>query len=340
MGNNDKKILHDNLETFVKAWECGKTDSLDDILTENCDIDFSIFDKGISVEQFKKDLAVRTRKPTYTRFEVYNYVCALGEERAQQSCVVIGVLVDENEERLCNFSFSGFLIGSSIRTGNSWKYDFLHFELGYTNLDHGRLRTGGVDIDYGNGDPSFVENWNLLNNFVGWQEGSREARIIPEFDSPWYAIKNRIKDESDEEQIEETVYRYCMGLDLDCLDLYDDVFAEDAIAVYSGNRMYDKRGVTEMLRFERQGMIGASHILYKEWIKVHGETADARFYRSGYLPDHLLYGEGKKKNYVNARYDLKFVKENNYWKLYRLDYKEGRLDRELPKNIISCSTEY
>ncbi len=321
---HDEKLIREAFNRFVECWQKAETDQLDEILESDCVIDFSIFKKVITVEELKKELAVKTKKTTYSRFEVYNFVCAHNETEASVAGSIQGIFVNE-EDHPSNYTFNAFTGCSLVKKDGNWKFDTLRLILGSGSDNHARLRTTGVSIDYGDGDTDFVANWNLITNEVGWHEGSRITSVVPEEDCPWYAIKDRLNHGTDEEQIEECFYRYCYGLDYDCLDLYDDVFAEDASAVYYDDRIYDKRGVTAMLRYEREGMIGMGHIMAFSSIDVCKDHAKAHAYRTGYLPGPLLFGDSKFLNHVVARYDLEFVRENGLWKILKLNYYPGRL---------------
>lgn len=337
--NNDEKMIECLFQRFVQSWQSGKTNNLDEIVTTDCDIDFSIFDKGIRVEQFKKELAYRGLEPTYTRFEIYNYVCAIGENKAAQAGVVQGVFVDEKSEKKSNFTFNGFMVNSLIKTEEGWKFDALRFNLGSTSDNHARLYTSGVGVSYYESNTDFVKNWHMIDFVVGWHKNGRILSVVPEIDAPWYAIKNRKNKGTDEQQIKELLYRYCFALDYDCLELYEGVFSEDVKAKYEGYRLFDKRSVTEMLRFERQGMIGMGHIIYVDSIIFDGDIANVRAYRSGYLPSAKIFGEGKYKNYVNARYEFQVRKENKEWRILRLNYLPGSLENEITDEVFACSSE-
>ncbi len=335
--NRDELEIKNLLKTFVESWQSGNTDNLDDIVTKDVQIDFDIFDKGIDIKELKKNLATRTRNVTYSRFEVYNYVCVANEKEAVQSAVISGFFVDEDCAKPTNFAFCTFMVNDLVKEKQGWKYKNLRMGLGSESDNHGRLYSTGVGIDYRNGDPSFVENWHLIPNEVGWHNGSRIGSVVPEIDAPWYKITNRTNIGSDKEQIEECLYKYCFSMDYDCLELYDQVYDEDFKAVYRGAPIYDKRTCTALLKFERAGMIGTGHIFAPEKIVVNGDYAYAHVYRTGMTgaPSELLFKDTKKKNYVFARYDFKFVKKSNRWLMLNLDYYEGGVQEiERGKDII------
>lgn len=338
----DKKIIREMFQSFVQAWQNGKTDCLDDLLLPDCKIDFSIFDKGITREQLKENLAVRTRNVSYSRFELYNVVCCIGEDVAQQSGVVCGLFVDEYAEHPASFAFTARMVNTLIKTEQGWKYEKMRLELAGQSDNHARLYSTGVGVMWMKGDTSFIKNWRQIPLEVGWHEGSRLPSVIPETDAPWYAVQKRTDESSDEEKIKETIYRYCFGLDYDCVELYDEVFAENAFMIYGDYRRYDKRSVTEMLRFERMGGIGFHHVLYPTQIKIEGNSAKARVYRSGldYIPgDKVIFGDDKNKNYLSGRYDMEFIKENGKWYIYRLYYYQGRIEGPRSEEVFYCSSE-
>ena len=336
----DKKEIRNLFERFVTAWESCRTQDLRELLLENCDLDFSIFRKGISRETLAEQLAVRTRKPTYTRFEIYNFVCCIGEGVAQQSATVCGLFVDESGERPANFGFTAKMANSLVKTENGWRYSAMQLELAGESDNHGRLYTTGVGISYMNGDTSFVQNWRLIPNEVGWHKGSRLPSVIPEEDAPWYAVPDRRDENDDQEQIRETLYRYCFALDFDCVELYDGVFSKDALLVYGDTRKYDKRSVTAMLRFEREGGIGSHHVLYLDRLEIRGDRAKACVYRAGmdYVPSEKLFGESKKKNYPSGRYDMEFIREDGGWRILKLHYYQGGIEAPWSAEVFTCSS--
>ena len=338
----DKKIIREMFQSFVQAWQSGKTDCLDDLLLPDCKIDFSIFDEGITREQLKENLAVRTRNVSYSRFELYNVVGCVGEGIAQQSGTVCGLFVDEYADQPASFAFTAKMANTLVQTEDGWKYEKMHLELAGQSDNHARLYSTGVGVMRMKGDTGFIENWRQIPLEVGWHEGSRLPSVIPEIDAPWYAVQNRIDENTDEEQIKETLYRYCFALDFDCIELYNGVFSEESLMVYGDFRKFDKRSVTEMLRFERMGGIGSHHVLYPEYIEIQGNRAKAHIYRSGldYVPgDKVIHGENKMKNYLSGRYDMEFIKENDKWYIYRLYYYQGLIEGPRSEEVFYCSSE-
>ncbi len=338
--NQDKKTIRTMFEQFTTAWHSRETDVLDQLLLPDCHIDFSIFKKGITRDELKKELAVRTRNQTYSRFEVFNFVCCIGEDKAQQSATIGGIFVDESGERPDSFGFTAKMSNTLVKTENGWRYSAMRLDLAGESDNHGKLRTTGIGVMLMNGDTSFVENWNLIPNEVGWHEGSRMFSVVPEVDAPWYAIKDRIDVDTDEEQITETIYRYCYALDFDCIELYDGVFSKNAHVVYNDNRMYDKRTASEMLRFEREGGIGSHHVLYPYSIDVQGDLAYVRAYRSGmdYIPAEVLVGEKKHQNWLAGRYNLVFTKEDGVWRILRLNYYQGGQVGPRSPEVFYCTS--
>lgn len=335
---NEVSAIRETFNTFVKAWEKCDLQGLNKVILPTCKVDYSIFKKDISVEEFKKELVTRTKKVTYSRFETYNFVCSHNKTKAAISAAIQGLFVNE-EDKPTNFSFNGFITDSLVKTEDGWKFDNMRFILGSESDNHARLKSNGISVDNMDGDVDFVKNWHLIDFNVGWHKDVRMISIVPEEDCPWYAIKDRVNKETDEEQIKECFFRYCYGLDCDCVELYDDVFSKTCNANYSGNRLYDKRSVTAMLRYEREGMIGMGHIMAFSSIDINGNIAKAHVYRAGYLPGGKLKGDLKYLNHVIARYDLVFIKEDDKWLIDDLRYYPGRLVVPFSKDTFISETD-
>ena len=337
MTNVDDIEIRDLAERFVGMWAKAETDDLGELLAPGCDLDFSIFDRDITAAGLARELAARPHRPTYTRFEIHNYACVVGTDEASQCFAITGVFVDETDGAPATFSFSAFMINRLTRTAEGWRYTELHFELGYGNDTHMRLRTCGVQVDRMDGDVSFVENWQLVEPVVGWHKGSRLLRIVPEVDVPWYAIEDRAFVGDDEQQIHECLFAYCFGIDLDIVQLYTEVFSDDATATYNYDRLYNKRTVTEMLKFERAGMIGMGHILDFDGIRFEGDLAYAHVYRAALnaVPSAWFAGQGKHDNWYNARYDLVFAKEaDGVWRIKKLEYFQDMIKVPLTEGVF------
>ena len=340
MKTKDEIQIRELYETFVNAWQSRNTDGLENILSEDCDIDFSIFDKGIQINEFKKQLAYRGLEPTYTRFEIFNYVCATDGEKAAQSGVIQGIFVKEDTDTPTTFNFNGFMMNTLKKVNGEWKFDALRFNLGSESDNHARLKTTGVSVDYyTEGDTRFVDNWHFIEMSVGWHKDSRLLSVVPEIDAPWYYIQNRTNLGSDEDQIEEKLYEYCIALDWDCLELYGEVFSDNLQAEYEGFRIFNKRTATQMLRFERQGMIGMGHIIFVDTIDIHGDEANVTAYRSGYLPADKLFGSNKFNNHYCAHYYFKLKKEEKGWRITKLQYLPGRITKPMTERIYYSETK-
>lgn len=324
--------IRENMGILVKAWETGKTELLDQIIAEAAWIDFTMYGRNIGREKLKKFFEDRSEKISYISFELLNYVCAIEKNLAVVSSAMIGIFADKKEEKWSRFGFEGNFANRLIKTEDGWKFSSIKFEL--TDEDSTRwawLFTGGIPEEKGRGDLSFVPAWICTkhDDRVGWFPGRRIPVINAEFDAPWLAIKNRENQGTDEEQIQETFFRYAYGIDNNCFKLYDDVFTEDAVIMYSDDRPYDKRSVTEMLKAERLGSCRCTHTGFFTDVKVDGDTAKATLYLRGPLiPDEYeLTDEMMNTRLVWARYHLNYVKQNGKWLIQRLNFYMGFLKK-------------
>lgn len=317
---------------LVKAWESADVSDIDDMILPDAYIDFTIFGRDIGREKLKELLGERPRKTEFARFQLFNNVCLVEKGRAQQSVAMVGVYADPNEGEWTRFGFEGTFANSFVKTKEGWKFSAIKFQL--TNEDSTlwcRLLTSGIAQVKGPGDLSFVSHWPYPkhDDRVGWHPGTRVPAINPEFDAPWYVIKNRENPGTEEEQIQEVYWKYAYGIDFDCFRLYDEVFTEDACIIYGDDRPYTKRSVQEFLKAERQGSCRCVHVGFFTEVNVDGNTAEGKLYLHG----PMLQAEGKlteelvKKRFVWARYNLSFAKENGQWKIRRMKFYLGSLEK-------------
>lgn len=327
----DDDLIKKITEQLVKAWEKSNAQSLSSIILDDADIKFSVFGGKLTKSELQEHLEERPRPTAIERFDILNYVNLIEKGRAVQTFAMIALLAGEKEGKWSQFQFEGNFCNELVKTEEGWKYKEIYFELTDVNTAYWpKQRTEGINIVPCSGDDSFVSNWDKTNHEdrIGWFSDRELPIIVPELDAPWLRIKKPENKGTDEKQIEETFFRYAYGIDNGLFELYDTVFSEDAVIKYFDAQPYDKRTVTEMLKFEKQGAIRCIHTGYFKDIKVNNDdTAVGHIYlRATFQPEYVkVTKELTQKRWVWSRYKLEFKKVNGEWRIHRLFFYPGFL---------------
>lgn len=322
----ESETLRTMTEQLLKAWETGETEILDTLILPDAYIDFSMFDAGISREDLKRQLAYRPKPVDFSRIDPFNYVCLFEKGKAQISVETVGEFASDTEGDYQRLGFSGLLIASAVKKENTWFFCTLRYDLQTDDwIEWPRLLSSGIAQEAGEGDRAFISHWMRHDDRVGWFNDTRLPSIVAEYDAPWYVIKNPEYKGSDEEQIEEAMYRYFFGIDQNVFDLYRDAFSDDALIMYDEDRRFTKRGVIEDLKYERQGSPRCVHTGKFTSIQVNGNHAKATLYVRGpkFPQEFGRSAETQRQRLGWARYRLKFVREDGKWKISRLVYYPG-----------------
>ena len=334
---SDTRQIRNLLEWLVKSWEKADLDGLEERVIPDAWIDFSMFDRGISVAQLKQALSTRARKTEFARFEIYNYVGLADLNNAQQIAAVIGVYADPNNGKWTRFGFEGTFANTLQKTKDGWKFSAIRFELGdETSKGWARLHSTGIKrisaSTETSADISYVSNWKYPyhDDRIGWYPDSRIPPITAEMDAPWNAIQN-CQPRPDEEQIQEAFFRYAFGIDFNCFKLYDGVFTEDAMIVYADEQCRTVRQVIDLLKPERQGSSRCLHTGFFTKIIVAGDTAEAYLYLRGVqaAPDGEITKDYLQSYRTWSRYKLFYKRCDGNWKIHKLYFYPG--DREWNK---------
>ncbi len=336
-GRTDALQIRSLLERLVQAWESGDVSSLKEMILPNAWIDFSMFERGISVKGLEKEFSVRARKTDFIRFELYNYVGMTEKKKGQQAASLIGIFADPNDGQWTRYAFEGSFANSLCKTEAGWKFSAIRFELqDESSTPWARIYSDGIHAIPGSkchpalGDRSFIANWRYPDHDIriGWFPDRRLPPINAELDAPWNAISNRDDPGTDEEQIQEVFFRYAYGVDYGCFNFYKDVFTEDAMMIYSDEQPYELRSVIDMLKLERQGSCRCLHTGYFTQITINGDKAVAhlrlRMIQMG-EPEEITE-ELIKKYLMWSRYRLEYHKVDGQWRIHRLNFYPGPLE--------------
>lgn len=313
---------------LVKSWEKADVSKVDEWVLPDAYIDFTMFGKDIGREVLKEKMTSRAPGVTYSHFILMNAMVEANEERAQETVSMLGTFAGTKDGTYSFYRFEGMFAISLKKVDGDWKMSAIRFELTDENSTAWPVLTSdGIPQNPGLGNPELVADWisPKHDDRIGWFQGSRVPVIVAEFDAPCYAIKDSTIVKSDEEQIEETFYKYALGIDFDSFRLYEDVFTKNARIIYGDTRPYDKRGVTMFLKRERAGSCRCIHTGVFDCIEVNGNEAEATLHLIGtYVPfDMEIREETVKDSWAWSRYRLRYKKEDNRWKIDQLNFYSG-----------------
>ena len=228
---SDYAEIKDAFSKFIKSWETNNMDGLDEVVAVDTYANFSIFGESCSRDLLKNNLKTRTRKTTYSRFLINNYVCLIEGNRAQQSAGISALMSDSSGAEYAHYCFNGLFANSWVKTEKGWQMQSIRFDLLTDDANIlTRDETGFFITVKGTGDLSFVENWAPIIDKNGFYFGTRLNAICAEYDAPWNVIKNRDNIGTDEEQIEELFFKYCFAIDTDSFGFFKDVWTDDVVA--------------------------------------------------------------------------------------------------------------
>ena len=314
-------------EKFVKAWETTEVDEIDSVVAKDTYANFSIFGEACSRDFLKHNLKQRTRKTTYARFLINNYVCLIEGNKAQQIAGIAALLSDSSGKEYAHYCFNGMFANSWVKTETGWQMNSIRFDLLTDDANIlTRDETGSFITVKGTGDLSFVKNWKPIIDKNGFYFGTRLNSICAEYDAPWYVIQNRENIGTDEEQIEELFYKYCFAIDMDSFGLFKDVWTDDVVAYLPPLGIHDKRGITNVLKLNKSGSRRCQHMGRVKSIEVHGDTADIVMYHMDSTmiqPPYTITKETETKDIVGSRWRIQARKENGEWRFSKFFYEYG-----------------
>ena len=319
----ENMALRDRMVQFVKDWETAQTEPMKEYILEDAVIDFSIFDRGIRRDELIENLAVRTKKTTWIRFDPCNYVCLFEKGKAQMTVEIVMEFVNTEEEIPSAFFCVANLVAGLVRVKEyDWRFAEMRLNLQEDNrIAHPVLKTTGIPKIRADGDEAFVANWHMHDDRIGWFEGKRMLSVFPEIDMPWNVIKEPEYLGSDEEQIERTIFSYYYGVDQILMTQFQDVtFNEDAMIIYDDGAPLALREEMDAMRTQIQGSPRVVHVAKVIDIQVDGDHAVAKTYNR--IPRNPYFADPEKQEWrcAWARYRFTLSKRNGQWRIDRLNY--------------------
>ena len=315
--------LRDRVAQFIKDWETLNTESMKTYIQEDADIDFCIFARGIDRETFLRKMAVRPKKATWTRFDLYNYVGLFEKGRAQITCEIVMEFVNDEDEPATEFNMVSNFVATLVSVGEyDWRFSVMKLNQQEDNrIKHPVLQTSGIPLIPDRGCVDFVSDWILHDDRIGWFPGKRMLTVLPEVDMPWNAIKNPEYIGSDEEQIERTVFAYYYGVDqILGTQFMDYTFGEDGMIIYNDGAPLDVRAEIEAMKTQIQGSPRVVHVAKVIDIQVDGDHAVAKTYNRMHSSPFFADPVQRETRTAWARYRITLTRRNGQWRIDRLNY--------------------
>lgn len=308
---NDRLEIYEKLQTFIKAWESGDTDSIDETMLEAPFTNFSIFGPVYSREILKYRLRGSCKGPVPSRFRLTNPVCRVQGDHAQQSAVLSGVFVDGSRE---DYLFCGMFVNSWVRTEKGWKISRLDFDLMDDNtavitfdkkkrIHKTKHWEGGLALP----------DWNLIADEAEVYDGCRLPSICGELQAPWLVIPEDPKDMTDEEAIRDLFYRYAFAVDLRTVSLLPDIFVDGAAMKLSTYGEFGREKGIQSLRWLKS-KLGPRGLHAADFTHIR---MDDKFAEAVVKCD--------SPGIVNGTFELCAIKECGVWRLLSLTYIDFQL---------------
>ena len=324
----DELQIQKALEGFVKAWETGKTGSLNDYVVEEPYVYFSMQNTNYYDRDTLKVMVGNLNKDADgAKFYLENEVCLIENEKAHQYAVLLGILTGKAGRHL---GIGGIFTNVLAKEDGEWKLETIRFELREeSSLEAEVLTEKGLwEKTVGIGDASLIKDWKFPKNEAGFfmNQVEMEGRhvVLGELDAPWYCVKNRENPGDDESQISELFSRYCFAYDVDSFLLMKEIFTEDAELEFPQTGILELEDAIGILKLHRQGVSRSLHTGTIKELEIKDNLAMCRVVRNA--PEKLCLIEEKdgnlKVDFGYGEYELLCKKQNNHWKIYKMSYEE------------------
>lgn len=325
----DELQIEKALEGFVKAWETGKTENLNDYVIAEPYVYFSMQNTNFYDRDTLKVMVGNLNKDAdQAKFWLENYVCLIEKNKAYQYAVLVGILTGEEDRHL---GIGGVFTNTLVKEKGVWKLETIRFELREeSSLEKEELTEKGLWIrTAGEGDISLIREWKLPKNEAGFFMDPVETEgrhvVLGELDAPWYCVKNRENPGDDEAQIKELFYRYCFAYDVDSFLLMKEIFTEDAELEFVQTGTLKLEDAIGFLKLQRQGLSRSLHTGIVKELEIKEDQAMCRILRNA--PEKLHFKSMKngesEVELCCGEYQMRCKKQNGQWRSCQFVYKEN-----------------
>jgi hypothetical protein len=300
MDRQDYDEIRAGLEAYIRLWDKKELGDVDRIFTPH--VTFTTSTSLTMPDGAQHSLfGIRdflTDFPYTSTFSVnlLNYVCRMQEEQAVTYAEAVCTAA-EDEKHL--FYFTAVLIAGWEKTDHGWRIYDLKQE----------IISGGGELE-----DRFAEKWYFD------RYGERDSMIQGEADSPWNRIAESEAPLTEEEQIQEILYKYFYGIEHEVFQ-----YCYDTVSVNFG--AYTQHGMGES---RRKLLAEIKKIRRRTKYETHGirisgmEIEDGRAYiNADSLLERPLDHLDKSRQYSCCRYTFELEKQPDGWKIVYMDEYPG-----------------
>lgn len=319
MAREDYNQIRDKFAKYIEIWKTKKVEELEALVIPDakcymsivkaypCGSQHSIY----GVRDFILDMAQTDEFHT----RICNYAARFDENTAAQiATVVCRVAKYVGEDSLKSFEFSMMFANKWVKEGDDWKMSEIRMDM----------------VDAGGDFEEFSEKWYMEDSHAKWFVGVHLPVINGELDSPWVLYPECENVLTEEEAILETFAHYAFGIDTLSFEHVRPCFAEDMVGVMAPWGTLDKRSFMTTMKYHRQPARYWTHSVLPESIEIKGNEAFVKAYRmAGHKQRNhplVITKDNVNTEHACARYEMRLRKENNQWKITRIEYFLGILD--------------
>ncbi|MCR0570312.1 nuclear transport factor 2 family protein [[Clostridium] innocuum] len=318
MKREDYLEIKATFQTFINAWSKAEVSRLEDCFTAECSCHVSTVKKYPCGSQHGltgiQDFIKKQPQSDFFYITPCNYVARLKAEEAQQSAILVcraGVLEADSVRVI---EFSALCCNHWIKTEDGWRID--EFKMDITECS-------GAFTE-------FIENWYFEKQDLKYYHGIHLPVISGELDSPWYRIKCEENVKNEEEKILETFSRYAYGIDTLNFIQLNEALSDDIVVNMAPWGAMDKREFMQTLKFKRQASFYWNHPALLDCVHIDDNHATLKLHRmAGHRQSAMpivFTKDNYDTQYADARYEIKMIKEQDSWKILRMDYYLGTID--------------
>ncbi len=326
MNKTDKlENTRDCLDKFVKGW-LGDKNSLNESMVEEPFIYFSIFGNIYSKEDLQYRFAATSKD--LVKIEIVNYVDRINGNDASQYATVIGFFKNEADYQK-HLVFAGSFANKLVKEDNNWKLHTVRFDLQqedsvmYTSLS----QEGMLYKASGYGDKKFISGWKNIDDRIGHNmtagNNIGQLMINQDYDLCWYAIKENQKVLTEEEKLQEMVYKYAAAYDFASFHLLAEDLVENAVLNIDENLWTRNRDVIGYLKMKRKMVSRSNTSLIIDETLINGNQATVK-------TTHLAIDLTSKRElkddsltqFAYGKFTFEFEKANDKWSIKKISYQK------------------
>lgn len=324
MANNDELKILECLQCFTDAWS--KDGALfDECLDDEPLLYFSMFGYG-----FTRDMLRYWFKPSdELTIKIVNHATLIQGITASQYATIIGLYLNEKGPFPRHLAFGGSFVNKLINKEGRWLLKEVRFDLqSEDKVSTTRLSKEGLIYRApGYGDMSFVKGWKTIDDRIGhnnsdWPNNGFRT-VSPEYDTPWYCVKNPDNRLNDEEAIKEKLYKYCYAFDFATFHLICDDLTDDCYLKVEEPEFHNARDSIGYLKQLRKTMSRSQTNVIFDEICIDGDRATAVANRIAPDLKNVRYPSGDLNEWIHGRYKVEYRKNQGNWQISSLVYEEA-----------------